>query len=148
MIGHPLVATCSPMAQHLSHGLSKKNSTSRSSCESEYRALAKSTCGAIWLRRLEKELGFSNSLPMSLWYDNQSSIKISKNLVFHDKTKHLEVDWHFSKQKIEDGTIKVSFISTNSQPTDIFIKALNKTKFENCRDLLGLRSLEDVLSSL
>ena len=85
---------------------------------------------------------------MSLWCDNQSSIKISKNLVFHDKTKHLEVDWHFSRQKIEDGTIKVSFISTNSQPADIFTKALNKTKFENYRGLLGLKSLEEVLSSL
>ena len=85
---------------------------------------------------------------MSLWCDNQSSIKISLNPIFHDKTKHFEVDWHFSKQKIEDGTIKVSFISTNSQPADIFTKTFNKTKFENCRGLLGLRSLEDVLSSL
>ena len=75
----------------------KQNSTSRSSCESEYRALAKCTCEAIWLRRLKKELGFSNSLLMSLWCANQSSIKISKNPVFHDKTKHFEVDWHFSK---------------------------------------------------
>ena len=56
----------------------KQTSTSRSSCEYEYRALTKCTCEAIWLRRLEKELGFSTPSPMTLWCVNQSSIKISK----------------------------------------------------------------------
>ena len=86
----------------------------------KYRALAKCTCEAISLCRLQKELGFSTSSPVTLWCDNQSSLKISKNPVFHDKTKHFEVDWHFSRQKIEDGTLQVSFINTNNQPADIF----------------------------
>ena len=92
------MATCSPTAQHLSHDHPKNKTPPLDPIVNpEYRALAKCICEAIWLRRLEKELGFSNSLPMSLWCDNQSSIKISKNPVFHDRTKHFEVDWHFSR---------------------------------------------------
>ena len=125
----------------------KHNSTSRSFCKSEYCALAKCASEAIWLKKLEKELGSSNSSLMTLWCDNQSRIKISKNPVFHDKTKHFEVDWHFSRQKIDDGTIRVNFINSNSQPVDIFTKALNKVKFLSCRDLFGLETLEEVQPS-
>jgi hypothetical protein len=110
----------------------KQSSTARSSCESEYRALSRCTCEAIWLRRLVKELGFGDSQPTTLWCNNQSSIKITKNHVFNDKTKHFEIDWHFIRQKVENGTIKVNFISTHAQPADILIKALNRTKFDTC----------------
>ena len=122
----------------------KQNSTSRSSCKSEYRALAKCTCEAIWLNRLTKELGFCSSQPITLWCDNQSCIKIAKNPVFHDRTKHFEVDWHFTRQKIDDGTIQVSFVKTYSQPTDIFTNALSKTKFESCRLYLKLKKLSEI----
>jgi hypothetical protein len=102
----------------------KQSSTARSSWESEYRALSRCTCEAIWLRRLVRELGFGNDQPTPLWCDNQSSIKIAKNPVFHDKTKHFEIDWHFTRQQVENGTIKVNFISTHDQPADILMKAL------------------------
>ena len=124
----------------------KQNFTSRSSCESEYRALAKCTCKAIWLNRLAKELGFYSSQPITLWGDNQSCIKIAKNLVFHDRTKHFEVDWHFTRQKIDDGTIQVNFVKTCSQPPKIFTKALGKTKFESCRKHLNLKRLIEIPS--
>ena len=124
----------------------KQTSTSRSSCESEYRALAKCMCEAIWLNRLAKELGFCPSQPITLWCDNQSCIKIAKNPVFHDRTKHFEVDWHFTRQKIDDGTIQVSFVKTCSQPADIFTKALGKTKFESCRKFLNLKKLSEISS--
>lgn len=94
-------------------------SPARSSCESEYRALAKCMCEAIWLRRLINKLGFGINQPTYIGCDNQSNIKIAKDPMFHDKTKHFEVDWHFTRQMIEDRIIKVEFVPTSEQPADI-----------------------------
>jgi hypothetical protein len=100
--------------------------------------LAKCTCEAIWLRRLIRELGFAKNHPTTLWCDNQSSIKIEKNPVFHDKTKH------FTRQKVENKTIKVDYIATTVQPADILTKALSRQKFETCRNKLNLRTVEEI----
>lgn len=70
----------------------KQSSTSRSSCESEYRALAKCSCEAVWLRRLLAELHILDAQPTTLYCDNQSSIKLCYNPVFHEKSKHFEID--------------------------------------------------------
>ena len=118
----------------------KQSSTSRSSCESEYRALAQCSCEAIWIRRLLKELRILDDKPTYLYCDNQSSIKLSYNPVFHEKSKHFEIDFHFTRQKVENNTIKVEFIPSQEQPTDILTKSLGRTKFENCRDRLHLYS--------
>jgi hypothetical protein len=122
----------------------KQSSTARSTYESKYRALSRGTCEAIWLRRLIQELGFGNGQPTTIWCDNQSNIKICKNPVFYDKTKHFEVDWLFTRQKVANGTIKVNFIHIHDYPADIFTKALNRFKFESCRTKLNLRKLEDI----
>jgi hypothetical protein len=55
---------------------------------------------------------------------NQSTIKLSKNPVFHDKTKHFEIDWHFIQEKVEEQIIQVDFINTTKQHADLFMKAL------------------------
>ena len=124
---------------------SKKQSvTSRSSCESKYRALAKTTCEAIWLRRLLIELGFHDREPTTIWCDNQSSIKIAKNPMFHDRTKHFEIYLHFTRQKIEDKSIKVEYLQTSEQLSDILTKPLGRQKFEKCRDQLCIRAAENI----
>ena len=92
----------------------KQNVMSRSSCESEYRAPAKATCETVWLCRLIHELGLGNRKPTIVWCNNQSSINIAKNPMFHNRTKHFEIDLHFTRQKIEDNTIKVEFTHTNN----------------------------------
>lgn len=127
----------------------KQKSVSRSSCESEYRALAHSACEAIWLRSLLHELGFGSPKPTVIGCDNQSAIKLTKNPVFHEKTKHFKIDWHFSRQKVEEGVIAVEYISTQAQPADMLTKALGRTKFEIGRERLGLVSSEEanILSS-
>ena len=116
----------------------KQTSTSRSSCESEYRALAQCSCEAIWIRSLLKELRILDEKPTHLYCDNQSSIKLSYNPVFHEKSKHFEIDFHFTRQKVENNTIKVEFIPSQEQPADILTKSLGRTKFENCRNRLHL----------
>lgn len=116
----------------------KQSSTSRSSCESEYRALAQCSCEAIWIRRLLGELKILDNKPTYLFCDNQSSIKLSYNPVFHEKSKHFEIDFHFTRQKIENNTIRVEFISSTDQPADLLTKPLGRTKFEECRKKLHL----------
>ena len=116
----------------------KQSSTSRSTCESEYRALAQCSCEAIWLRRLLGELKILDNKPTHLFCDNQSSIKLSYNPVFHERSKHFEIDFHFTRQKAEDNSIKVEFISSQDQPADILTKSLGRVKFEDCRAKLHL----------
>ena len=118
----------------------KQSNTSRSSCESEYRALAQCSCEAVWIRRLLEELRFLDDKPTNLYCNNQSSIKLSYNLVFHERSKHFEIDYHFTRQKVENNTISVEFISSHDQPVDILTKSLGRIKFENCKSKLYLHS--------
>lgn len=103
---------------HLYLGILKK---------SKYQALARYTYKAIWLKQLADKLKLWEKKAMTIWYNNQSSIKIVKNSIFHDITKHFEIDWHFTQQKVEDYTIKAEFIKTTDQPPDILTNAVSKT---------------------
>ena len=116
----------------------KQTSTSRSSCESEYKALAQCSCEAIWIRRLLQELKILGNEPTNLYCDNQSSIKLSYNPVFHEKSKHFEIDYHFTRQKVEDNIIRVEYISSREQPADLLTKPLGRIKFEECKKKLHL----------
>ncbi|RVX13979.1 Retrovirus-related Pol polyprotein from transposon TNT 1-94 [Vitis vinifera] len=89
----------------------------RSSAEAEFRAMAQGICEGIWLNRLLEELRVPLKHPMVLYYDNQAAISIAKNPVHHDRTKHVEIDRHFIKEKIEEG--------------DILTKALARVNFED-----------------
>ena len=87
---------------------SKKQSVvARSSAEAEFRAMALGICEGIWLERLLKELCISVKKPVNMYCDNQSAISIAKNLVHHDLTKHVEIDRHFIKEKVERGEIRL-----------------------------------------
>ena len=80
---------------------SKKQSVvSRSSAESECRAMAQFVCEIMWTRQLLMEVGIETSIPAKLWCDNQAAIHIASNLVFHERTKHIEIDCHFVREKI------------------------------------------------
>ena len=104
---------------------SKKQSVvARSSAEAEFRAMAQGICEGIWLNRLLEELRVPSKHPIVLYCDNQPAISIAKNPVHLDRTKHVEIDQHFIKEKIEEGFFKVSFTPTNCQTADILRKAL------------------------
>jgi len=96
----------------------------RSSTEAEYRAMAHATCELLWLKHLLEELKFCELGPMELKCDNQSALYLSSNPVFHERTKHIEVDCHFIREKILSGIIKTSSESSNDQLADIFTKPL------------------------
>lgn len=77
----------------------------RSSAEAKFRAIVYGICEVLWLRILLEELKMSNDEPMKLFCDNKTAISICHNLVHHNRTKHVEVDRHFIKEKIENGVI-------------------------------------------
>ena len=94
----------------------------RSSAEAEYRAMAHDVCEVIWIKRLFEELNLKFNGPIQLQCDNQSAISIAHNPVQHDRTKHVEVDRHFIKEKIEDNIITINYIPTGQQLADVFTK--------------------------
>ena len=100
--------------------------------------MAHGICEGVWLQRLLTELRVPMSLPMELMCDNQAAISIAKNSVHHDRTKHVEIDRHFIKEKIEAGTVKLSYTPSGSQTADILTKALPRVSFENLCSKLGL----------
>ncbi|WJZ81633.1 hypothetical protein VitviT2T_001466 [Vitis vinifera] len=118
---------------------SKKQSVvACSSTEAEFRAMAQGICEGIWLNRLLEELRVPLKHPMVLYCNNQAAISIAKNPVHHDRTKHVEIDRHFIKEKIEEGVFKVSYTPTNCQTTDILTKALARVNFEDLTEKLGM----------
>ncbi|RVW73200.1 Retrovirus-related Pol polyprotein from transposon RE1 [Vitis vinifera] len=118
---------------------SKKQSVvARSSAEAEFRAMTQGICEGIWLNRLLEELWVPLKHPMVLYCDNQAAISIAKNPVHHDRTKHVEIDRHFIKEKIEEGVFKVSYTPTNCQTADILTKALARVNFKDLTEKLGM----------
>ena len=104
---------------------SKKQSVvARSSAEAEYRAMALATCELIWLKQLISELKFYKIGLMSLICDNQAALHIASNPVFHERTKHIEIDCHFIREKVISGEITTTFVNSNDQLADILTKAL------------------------
>ena len=79
--------------------------------------------------------------PMTIWCDNKAAISISHNPVHHDRTKHVEVDRHFIKEKIDEGVLEVSYIPTTQQTADILTKVLHTPAFERLIDKLGMTNI-------
>ncbi|XP_019199098.1 PREDICTED: uncharacterized protein LOC109192853 [Ipomoea nil] len=133
---------CIYLGQSLISWKSKKQVTvSRSSSEAEYRALASTTCKIQWLLYLLADLGVKPTHPTTLFCDNLSAIAIEGNHVFHERTKHIEIDCHIVKQKVYDKVIKLMSIASQKQVADGFTKALPKLSFDNFHSKLGLQDI-------
>ncbi|KAJ9683393.1 hypothetical protein PVL29_019116 [Vitis rotundifolia] len=115
----------------------KQDVVARSSAEAEYRAMALATCELIWLRHLLRELRFGKDEQMKLICDNQAALHIASNPVFHERTKHIEVDCHFIREKIASGCVATSFVNSNDQLADIFTKSLRGPRIKYICNKLG-----------
>lgn len=91
-------------------------------------------CEAIWLRRILEDLYEQQKKPNQLICDKQSAIKMTKNLFFHKRTKHIDIQYHFMWDLVQQGVIKILYCRTKYQVVDIFTKAPPKKTFYKIRD--------------
>ena len=103
----------------------------RSTAEAEFRAAAQGICEGLWLKKLLEELQAEIKLPIKLYCDNKAAINISLNPVQHDRTKHIEIDRHFIREKVDEGSICMTYVPTKEQVADIFTKGLSKQRFDD-----------------
>ncbi|OMP05523.1 Integrase, catalytic core [Corchorus capsularis] len=121
---------------------SKKQTTvSRSSADVEYHAMSTTTSELFWLRSLLHDLQVSQSSPMLLHCDNQAAIQIAANPIFHERTKHIEVDCHFVREQIQSKELATTYIPSAAQLADIFTKALGCERFTHLLSKSGIINL-------
>jgi hypothetical protein len=90
------------------------------------------------LRRILEDLYEQHEQPIHLICDNQSVIQMTNNPVLHKKTKHIDIQYHFVRDLVQQGVVEISYCRTDEQVLDIFTKALSKEKFYKFRDDLGI----------
>ncbi|KAH9697038.1 hypothetical protein KPL71_023433 [Citrus sinensis] len=109
-----------------------------STCEAEYVAATSSVCHAIWLRNLLKELGLPQEEPTEICVDNKLAIALSKNPVFHDRSKHIDTRYHFIRECIARKEVQIKYVKSQDQAVDIFTKPLKQEDFVKFKSLLGV----------
>jgi hypothetical protein len=116
----------------------KQSSVALSTTEAEYIALSVAVREAVWLHKLLTDLFDHEMDPTIIHCDNQSCVKLSENPVFHDRSKHIEIKYHYIRDMVQRKEVHVQYLPTHEQIADIFTKPLAKTKFEYFRERLGL----------
>ena len=106
------------------------------SCEAEFMAATAAACQSIWLRNVLQQVTGELMGSVILYLDNKSAIDLAKNPVFHGRSKHIDVRYHFIRECIEHGEIIVKHVPSEAQRADILTKALATVKFEQMRLLL------------
>ncbi|MCO5562213.1 hypothetical protein L7F22_015839 [Adiantum nelumboides] len=109
-----------------------------SSTKAKYRGATVAACEVAWLELLLGDLRIQVQRPVVIHCDNLSSIQLARNPVFHAKTKHTEVHYHFIRERVLDGSIDLTFVRTDEQVADIFKKALGAEKPQQFRVMLGV----------
>lgn len=117
-----------------------------STTEAEYVAASSCACQAIWFNRILEELKYDVEGSTVILCDNTSTIKLSKNPVFHGRCKHIGVRFHFLRDLVNEGTLRLEHCGSQEQVADIFTKPLKRETFESLRHKLGVGSVGDKLS--
>ena len=112
-----------------------------SSCEAVYIATASAATQALWLSRLLGKLWGSKTDVVELKVDSKSALALAKNPIFHGRSKHIRIKYHFIRDCLEDGSIKADHIPTTDQLAYILTKSLGKTKFQEMRKKIGLEQI-------
>ena len=129
------------MSHLISWSARKPATISRSSTEAEYKALANATAEIIWVQSLLKELGVKSTQVPCLWCDNLGATYLFANLVFHARTKHIEIDFHFVRERVAQKKLDIRFVHSKDQIADGFTKPLPTQSFEDFKHNLNLMKL-------
>ena len=118
----------------------KQQTVSQSSSEAEYHAMPDATCEFIWLTTSLQEM-CSPIAPATVFCDNQSALYIASNPVYHERTKHVEIDCHNVRECLQSGFLKTFHVRSELQLADILTKAVQPALFKSLIDKIGLHSL-------
>ncbi|CAA0357000.1 unnamed protein product [Arabidopsis thaliana] len=120
----------------------KQDIVALSSCEAEFMAGTEAAKQAIWLQDLLSEITGTSCEKVTICIDNQSAIALTKNPVFHGRSKHIHRRYHFIRECVENGLIEVTHVPGTEQKADILTKALGRIKFKEMRELIGVQDLK------
>jgi hypothetical protein len=109
-----------------------------STAEAKYITLSVEVCEVVWLRKLLIDLFDHEMDPTIIHCDNQKCVKLYKDPVFHDRSKHIEIKYHYIRDMVQKKEAHVQYLPTHEQIVDIFTKPLSKTKSEYFCERLGL----------
>jgi hypothetical protein len=113
-----------------------------SSTEAEYRGATIVACEVVWLKKLLSDLGQSVDAPVVIYCDNISNILLANNPVYHVRTKHIEVHYHFIREKVLAKEIDLIHVNTEDQVADIITKALGIDTLKKFRKMLGVLEVD------
>jgi len=121
----------------------RQNTVSRSSAEAEYRVVANGVAEATWLQQLLQELHVPSRRASLVYCDNISAVYMSSNPIQHQRTKHIEIDLHFVRERVAIGAVRVMHVPTSAQYADIYTKGLPTSLFQEFRSSLNVRGFDD-----
>ena len=116
----------------------RQTAVALSSCEAEYMAACQAAKEAVWQRGLLEELEEPRQWPVEIRSDSQSGLNLMANPVFHSKTKHIGIQYHYVRELISKGDVTFSFCPTENMVADSLTKSVNREKTEFCRRQMGL----------
>ncbi|KAG7599393.1 Zinc finger CCHC-type [Arabidopsis suecica] len=122
----------------------KQETVAMSSCEAEFMGGTEAAKQAIWLQDILSEITGNVCEKVMIKIDNRSAIALTRNPVFHGRSKHIHRRYHFIRECVENGLIEVEHVPGNEQRADILTKALGRIKFKEIRDLIGVQDLKNV----
>lgn len=122
----------------MSYKTKKQNNVAKSSAEAEYRSMPATTSELEWIYHLLQDLHIQPKLPITMFCDNKAAQHIAQNAVFHERTRHLCIDYHYTRDKVLEGFLQTTHVSSQEQLADLLTKPLGEAQHSYLSLRLGL----------